>query len=81
LSFSFTYLHNAALSRVDFANLVLNGNILDLGEYSISQDSEGNGFFGYLFFELWIYDDSAGGFRYHERSTSLRLNMTVLDAL
>ena len=81
LSFSFTYLYNANLSRVDFANLVLNGNALNLGEYSIPWDSERNGFLGNLFFELWVFDDSAGGFRYHERFTGLRFNMTVPETL
>ena len=77
LSFSFSYLYDPNFSRVDFANLALNGNVVNLGGYSIPWDPERNGFLGNLFFELWIFDDSAGDFRYHERFTDLRLNMTA----
>ena len=79
LSFSFSYSYNANLSQVDSANLLINGNVMNLEGNSIPWDPERSGFFGNLFFELWIFDDSAGGFRYHERSTGLRLNMTVPD--
>jgi len=40
-------------------------------------DSENNGFYYQLFFELWIYDDVSSSLRYHNRFVGLWLNMTV----
>jgi hypothetical protein len=78
-SLDYTYSENpdATLSKVNVNNIIFNGATLDLEQFSATWDPERSGFFGYLFFELWIYNDTTGGFQYHERSTSLRLNMTV----
>ena len=46
-------------------------------EYPCVWDSENNGFFYQLFFELWIYDDDISGSRYHNRFAGIWLNMTV----
>ena len=43
---------------------------------SVSWDSENNGFFFQLFFELWRYDMELHGFRFHERFVGIWLNMT-----
>ena len=40
-------------------------------------DSENNGFFYQLFFELWIYDEASMSFRYHDRFVGIWLNVTV----
>jgi hypothetical protein len=82
LTFSFAYTHsedpvNANFSKVNVNTLVLNGAPLNLDGFSATWDPEKNGFFVYLFFELWLYNDEVGSFQYHERYTSLRLNMTV----
>jgi len=79
-SFAYTYSEdpvNATFSKVKVNSIVLNGATLDVEGFSANWDAERNGFFAYLFFELWIYNDVTGGFRYHERYTSLRFNMTV----
>lgn len=77
LTFSLDYIYYEKLSQVNFNNIVLTGNTLDLSGYSAALDPETMGFFGNLFFELWIYNDSVGDFQYHERFVSLHLNMTV----
>lgn len=82
LTFSFAYTYsedpvNVNFSKVNVNTLVLNGAPLNLDGFSATWDPEKNGFFVYLFFELWIYNDEIGSFQYHERYTSLRLNMTV----
>jgi hypothetical protein len=77
LTFSFEYTYDENLTQVNFSSLTLNGNALDLRGNSASWDSERSGFFGNMFFELWIYNDTTGSFNYHERFTGLRLNMTV----
>jgi len=45
-------------------------------DYSSTWDSENNGFFYQLFFELWIYDDASSSLRYHNRFVGIWLNMT-----
>jgi hypothetical protein len=80
LSFSFDYnesSYNATLSQVSFSSMVLNGALVDLRGYSAVWDSQTSRFFGNLFFELWIYNDTIGTFQYHERYTDLKFNMTV----
>jgi hypothetical protein len=76
LAFSFDYEYNEALSRVDVHSMVLNGNLLEIPNCPVVWDVERSGFFGNLFFELWVYNATLGGFRYHERFVSLWLNMT-----
>lgn len=82
ISFSFDYTYsedpvNTTLSKVNLNNIKLNGVTLPLNGFSAALDSERSGFFANLFFELWLYNDVAGGFQYHERYTSLWFNMTV----
>lgn len=77
LTFSFNYEHNETLRRVEFHSLILNDVELDLNEYSTNWNAEGKEFFNNLLFELWIYNETTNSIQYHERSVSLRLNMTV----
>jgi uncharacterized membrane protein len=76
LSFSFNYKYNVTLSQVKLYSMTLNDISLDIGNCIVTWDSNGKGFFGYLFFELWIYTGTTDQFQYHERFLSLRLNMT-----
>lgn len=80
LVFSFDYAqntYNETLLYVRFYSLTFNDAMLDLEDYTAIWDSQKEGFFGNLFFELWIYNDAVGNFQYHERFVSLRLNMTA----
>ncbi len=80
ISFSFNYAqdnYNETLLQVRFSNLTFNENVLNLKGYSAAWDPQRNGFFGNLFFELWIYNATIGNFQYHERFTGLWFNMTV----
>lgn len=77
LTFSFDYGYNEALLQVEFDSLVLNNVALDISDCVAALDSNGQGFFGYLIFELWIYNKTVSNFRYHERFVSLKLNMTT----
>jgi uncharacterized membrane protein len=75
--FSFDYANNETLSQVTFNRLMFNNVDLNLNGYSTAWDPQTNRFFGNLFFELWIYNDTNGIFQYHERYTDLKLNMTI----
>jgi len=75
--FSFDYAYNGNLSQVNFNRVMFNDVVLNLKGSSAAWDPQTNRFFGNLFFELWIYNDTNGIFQYHERYTDLKLNMTI----
>ena len=75
---------------ISFLEFSRSGDILSLKKISINDvvltvdvpstwDSENNGFFYNLFFELWL--DHSGEFDYHNRSVGLWLNGTVITEL
>jgi hypothetical protein len=76
LTFSFDYVYNETLSRVEFHSMTLNDVVLNMTGYTIAWDPVGKGFFGYLFFELWLYNMSSQSFQFHNRFVYLRLNIT-----
>lgn len=75
LTFSFDYEYNGTLLYVALQSLRLNNITLDMTEYTITWNSTRDGFYGSLFFELWIYNAAADVFQYHERFVGLWLNM------
>jgi len=79
ISFSFNYVQNSyseTLLQVRFLDMTFNDNVLNLNGYTAVWDAERSGFFGNLFFELWIYNSTVGALQYHERFTGLWFNMT-----
>jgi hypothetical protein len=76
LTFSFDYEYNAIASRIEFRSLTLNGIVLDMSSLT-AWNSTNKDFYGNLFFELWLYNETVSDFQYHARFVSLRLNMTV----
>lgn len=79
ISFSFNYVqdsYNETLLQVRFLDMTINDSVLNLNDYTAVWDDERSGFFGNLFFELWIYNGTVGEFQYHERFTGLWFNMT-----
>jgi uncharacterized membrane protein len=77
VAFSFDYSYDENNSIVNFNRIMFNNVALNLTGYSAAWDPQGSRFFGNLFFELWIYNDTVNNFQYHERFVSLHLNMTV----
>jgi uncharacterized membrane protein len=77
VTFGFDYSYDSKSSQVNFNRLQLNSEQLNLNGYASSWESNKTEFLGNLIFELWIYDDLAGGFQYHERFVDLKFNMTV----
>jgi uncharacterized membrane protein len=77
IAFSFDYAYNENLLQVNFNRLMFNNVALNLNGYSTAWNSQANMFFGNLFFELWIYNDTISTFQYHERYTDLKFNMTI----
>jgi len=70
-----------------FQNVSLQGDSVLVGNVSINDatfsvnsysmwDSENQGFYYQLFFELWLYDITSRSFQYHNRFVGIWLNMT-----
>jgi hypothetical protein len=79
ISFSFNYVqysYNETLLQVRFLNMTFNDSALNLNDYTAVWDAERSGFFGNLFFELWIYNATTSGFQFNNRSVGFWLNMS-----
>jgi len=79
ISFSFDYAYdnyNETLLEVRFKELKFNDVGLNINGYTSVWNPQGRVFFGNLFFELWIFNDSVGSFQYHDRYVGLGFNMT-----
>jgi len=53
----------------------INGNTFPVN-YTSTWDSDRNGFYYQLFFELWLYNMTSNSFQYNNRFVGLWLNMT-----
>jgi hypothetical protein len=71
-------IQNISLQKdsVFVSNIFINGVTFPVGCPS-TWDSKNRGFYYQLFFELWIYDPTSSGFRFHDRFVGIWLNITV----
>jgi hypothetical protein len=76
VTFSFDYVFNSSHELVNFHNMSLNGEVLNMAGESIAWNATRREFFGDLVFETWIYNTKLGVFQFHGRSVDLKLNMT-----
>ena len=63
--------------QLDMQNIIVNGFSLSVSPTTIAWDPQGIGYYGNLFFELWIFNDTTNAFQYNQRYVSLWLNMTT----
>jgi hypothetical protein len=77
VAFAFDYSYDIDSYTINFNSLTFNGEALNLQGYRSMRNSTTSVVFGNLVFELWIYNDSTGGFQYHERYVDLKFNMLV----
>lgn len=70
-----------------FRNVSVESDVISVGDITVNGmvipvdatthwDSENNGFYFHLFFELWRYDEVSKIFRFHDRFIGIWLNMT-----
>jgi uncharacterized membrane protein len=64
-------------AQIMLNSITLNGYNLDTNSAVLNWDFQRIGFFGNLFFELWIYNGTIGSFEYNQRYVSLWFNMTM----
>jgi hypothetical protein len=60
---------------VSVNRVIINDEAFAVGAFS-RWDSEHNGFYYQLFFELWLYNVASQSFRFHNRFVGIWLNMT-----
>jgi uncharacterized membrane protein len=75
ITFSFNYTYNQNLTQVNVNQITINGATATAEPTILFRDSKREGYFGYLVFELWIYNSTTKTFENHERSVNLVLNM------
>ena len=73
---SFQYKIDTNNSRqLDMQNITLNGATMT-DPTTIAWNPDKSGFYGNLFFELWLYNDTTNALQYHQRYVSLWLKMS-----
>jgi uncharacterized membrane protein len=75
LDVSFQYAVNSP-DQLVVQTITVNGVPLTVNTV-INRDAERRGFYGNLFFELWLYNGTTQAFEYHQRYVSLGLRMNV----
>lgn len=70
LDISFQYTPSARL-QLKMQNITINNYSLEVNSTTIAWDTQKMGFYGNLFFELWIYNSTTSSYQYHERYLSL----------
>ena len=63
------------VDSVFVGSVLINGVAFSVDSFSM-WDSENNGFYYQLFFELWLYDMASQSFQYHDRFVGIWLNVT-----
>jgi hypothetical protein len=64
-------------SFLDMKKITLNGAIVNATQTTIIRDPKTWAFYGNLFFELWLYNDTANAFEYNQRFVSLWLRLNT----
>jgi len=77
VTFSINYAVNNESTKVNLQSIKLGDVTIGLSNYVVTWNSTRKGFYGFLFFELWLYDKTGGSFKYQGRFVGLWLNMTV----
>ena len=78
INISFQYkIDENITDQLDMQTITLNGTVLNANRITIAWDSQRKGFYGNLFFELWIFNGTVNAFQYHQRYVSLWLKMNA----
>jgi len=81
LDISFQYKVNPHIStRLEIQGITVNGFLLPVDSMSIAWDMGRGGFYGNLFFELWLQNSTTNTLQYHQRYTSLWLKMNATSS-
>jgi hypothetical protein len=76
LPIDISFIYQKTFGReAELNELVVNDNPVDANSVRVAWDSRNDAYLGNLFFELYLYNDEAGSFEYHERYVSLWVNL------
>lgn len=64
-------------NQLDMQSITVNDFSLSTSSTTLAWDPQNLGYYGNLFFELWIFNDTSNAFQYNQRFVSLWLNMTT----
>lgn len=73
-SLNYQYLTNQTAPQTHVTQITINSQISS-ADYFAPQNPQTQQFYTYLVFDLWIYNDTLGGFQNHERSVYLLLTL------
>jgi len=73
---TFAFLEVSGLEDACLVRRMMINDVVFSVDSPSSWDSENNGFYYQLFFELWLYDVTSRGFRFHDRFVGIWLNVT-----
>jgi uncharacterized membrane protein len=76
ISFYYVLNQNQRLG-LNMEDVIVNGFSLSVSQTTITWDSQRMGYYGNLFLELWIFNETTNAFQYNQRFVSLWLNMTT----
>ncbi|MGD6852627.1 MAG: DUF1616 domain-containing protein [Candidatus Bathyarchaeia archaeon] len=80
LDITFNYkVNNATSTRLDIEDITINGVALHPDATTINYDKDKGAFYGNLFFELYLYNQTSSTFQYNERYNSLWLKMNTAE--
>jgi uncharacterized membrane protein len=72
---SFNYTINEEMRLLTMNTININGKTVDLHQTTIVYDVDRGGYFGNLFFELYLHNTQTDRYDYHQRYVSLWLQM------
>ena len=76
ITFSLQYILNSKVNQLNLQNITLSGRTETLSG-AFAWDTQNRGFYGNLYFELWIFNDTTGSYQYNQRFVSLWLNLNT----
>ncbi len=63
--------------QIDIYSITINAEVFPVNQTTIDWSIEKAGFYGNIFFELWLYSSQSGTFEYHQRYVGLWLNFVT----
>jgi hypothetical protein len=78
IDISFQYALNAKVtSKLDIQNIIINNDTVNVNKATVTRDFQRQGFYGNLFFELWIFNSTIQTYQYNQRYVGLWLTFNT----
>ena len=77
ITISLSYTDSNVPNTLEMQSLVVNGFSIVVAQTTLSWDAKNGGYYGNLFFELWIFNGTTNSFQYDQRYVSLWFNLAA----